>query len=45
MQIGVIHREAARRAYEAGLVVLMDRCLKVEYQRWRDNAETQPWTR
>jgi uncharacterized protein len=45
MQVGVIHREAARRAYEAGLVVVMDRCLKVEYQRWRENAETQPWTR
>jgi predicted CoA-binding protein len=45
MQIGVIHHEATRRAYEAGLVVVMDRCLKVEYQRWRENAETQPWTR
>ena len=45
MQVGVIHREAARWASEAGLVVVMDRCLKVEYQLWRDNAETQSWTR
>ena len=45
MQLGVIHREAARRAYEAGLVVVMDRCMKVEYQRWRDSEETESWTR
>ena len=45
MQLGVIHREAARRAHDAGLVVVMDRCIKVEYQRWRDSEETESWTR
>jgi predicted CoA-binding protein len=45
LQMGVIHRAAARRAHDAGLVVVMDRCLKVEYQRWRDSEETEAWTR
>jgi predicted CoA-binding protein len=45
MQLGVIHRAAARRAHDAGLVVVMDRCLKVEYQRWRDSEEKEVWTR
>ena len=39
LQLGVIHREAARRAHEAGLVVVMDRCIKVEHQRWRESEE------
>lgn len=33
MQIGVIHEEAARRAREAGLEVVMNRCMKIEYAR------------
>jgi predicted CoA-binding protein len=33
MQIGVIHDEAAARAREAGLDVVMDRCMKIEYAR------------
>lgn len=45
MQLGVIQHEAARRAHDAGLVVVMDRCIKVEYQRWRDSEETDVWTR
>jgi predicted CoA-binding protein len=24
---------------------VMDRCIKVEYQRWRDSEETESWTR
>ena len=39
LQLGVIHREAARRAHEAGLIVVMDRCIKVEHQRWRESEE------
>ncbi len=33
MQIGVSHAEAARRAEDAGLIVIEDRCPKIEYQR------------
>lgn len=33
MQLGVIHFEAAQRAREAGLQVVMDRCMKIEHQR------------
>lgn len=33
MQLGVIHREAAARAKAAGLGVVMDRCLAIEYRR------------
>lgn len=32
-QLGVIHHEAARRAREAGLTVVMDRCPAIEYAR------------
>ena len=39
LQLGVVHREAARRAREAGLIVVMDRCIKVEHQRWREREE------
>jgi len=45
LQLGVVHHEAARRAHAAGLIVVMDRCIKVEYQRWRDSEETNAWTR
>ena len=38
-QLGVIHRDAARHAHEAGLIVVMDRCIKVEHQRWRESEE------
>lgn len=35
MQLTVINDEAARRARDAGLTVVMDRCLKVEHARHR----------
>jgi predicted CoA-binding protein len=33
MQMGVIHEEAAARAREAGLQVVMDRCMMIEHRR------------
>jgi hypothetical protein len=34
MQLGVVHEEAARRAQEAGLTVVMDRCTARDYRRF-----------
>lgn len=33
LQLGVIHHEAAARAQAAGVDVVMDRCVKIEYAR------------
>jgi predicted CoA-binding protein len=33
MQLGIINEQAAGRALSAGLVTIMDRCLKVEHSR------------
>lgn len=33
IQLGIINEEAAQRASEAGLPVVMDRCMKVEHER------------
>jgi predicted CoA-binding protein len=33
MQIGVINEDAAQKAEDAGLEVVMDRCVKIEYAR------------
>lgn len=33
MQEGVVHEEAARRASEAGLIVVMDRCILKEHRK------------
>ena len=33
-QLGLRHDEAAQRALDAGLLVVQDRCLKIEHARW-----------
>ena len=33
MQLGLKHEDAAARARDAGLTVIMDRCVKIEHQR------------
>jgi predicted CoA-binding protein len=33
MQLGLVHEEAARRARKQGLLVVMDRCLKIEHEK------------
>ena len=33
LQLGIIHEEAAQKARDAGLEVVMDRCMKIEYAR------------
>ncbi len=35
MQLGVVHNEAARKAREAGIKVVMNRCIKQEHQKLR----------
>lgn len=34
MQLGLAHNAAAEKARAAGLVVVMDRCMKIEHARW-----------
>jgi predicted CoA-binding protein len=33
MQLGLVHAEAAQKARDAGLEVVMDRCIRIEYAR------------
>jgi predicted CoA-binding protein len=40
MQLGVIHETAAARALEAGLEVVMDRCVKIEHARFFGGLST-----
>ncbi len=40
MQLGVIHGEAAERARQAGLEVVMDRCMKIEHARFFGGLNT-----
>lgn len=40
MQLGVIHEQAAARARNAGLEVVMDRCMKIEHARFFGGLNT-----
>lgn len=40
MQLGVIHEGAAQRARDAGLEVVMDRCMKIEHARFFGGLST-----
>lgn len=40
MQLGVIHEEAAQRARDAGLEVVMDACVKIEHARFFGGLST-----
>ena len=40
MQFGVIHEEAAEHARQAGLEVVMDRCMKIEHARFFGGLNT-----
>jgi predicted CoA-binding protein len=33
MQLGVFHREACEKALKAGAILVVDRCVKIEYER------------
>lgn len=44
LQLGVVNEEAAARAREAGLTVVQNHCLKVEYSRLREPIESASGT-
>ena len=39
MQLGVVHEDAATKAKDAGLTVVQNRCIKIEYERLRERIE------
>ena len=43
MQLGIAHEDAAARAREAGLAVVMDHCMKREHERINGIAPDQEW--
>ncbi|MDZ7698675.1 MAG: CoA-binding protein [Deltaproteobacteria bacterium] len=43
MQLGVVHHEAARKARQAGLRVVMDRCIMEEHKKINPRTLQQPF--
>jgi predicted CoA-binding protein len=43
MQLGIVNEEAAARAREAGLTVVMDHCMKREHERINGIPPDQEW--
>ena len=41
VQLGIVHFEAAERAEQAGLRVVMDRCIVVEQRRLQRHTEVR----
>jgi len=41
MQLGIVNKEAAARAREAGLTVIMNRCMKIESERLDKEKDTE----
>jgi len=38
MQEGIVNEEAAKKAYDAGLTVIMDRCMYKEHYKYKPNS-------
>jgi predicted CoA-binding protein len=38
MQMGIVNEHAAKKAKERGIEVIMDRCMLVEHEYWKDGA-------
>jgi thioredoxin len=41
MQLGIVNEEAAAKAREAGLIVIMDRCMKIESERLEKETDAE----
>ena len=42
MQLGIVHYEAAQKAREAGITVVMNKCTKLEHLKLRPKKDTPP---
>ena len=45
LQLGIVHAEAAWKAREAGLTVIMDRCIKIDHQNLLCKSSPAPQVR
>jgi predicted CoA-binding protein len=41
MQLGLAHNESAEKARQAGLKVVMNKCMKIEHQRLLSSADNK----